>query len=81
MRRQLLSKPQLLCLWIMKINNNSDNKENLMKIGIVKIRQLKDDRKYDSNVDEENLQDKILFDINRKPVYFQSNDCFQLLWL
>ena len=33
----------------------SDNKDNLTYTGILKIRQLKDDRKYESNTDSEKL--------------------------
>ena len=34
-------------------NDNSENKENFTATGILKIGQLKDDRKYDSNTEDE----------------------------
>ena len=45
------------------IENNYDitnNKDNLVETGIMKIGQLKDDRKYDSTKQEEKMQDNFL---------------------
>ena len=45
--------------------NISENKDNLIKIGILKIGHLKDDKKDYSNKEEENCR-IILIDSNRK---------------
>ena len=57
-KRLLLNKQQLLCLWIIqtKINDDIENKEIFMETRIVKIGKLKHDWKYDSNTKEENYR-------------------------
>ena len=44
----------------------SDDKDNQTEIAMMKIGQLKYDRKYDSNIEEKKLQDILLIDSKKK---------------